>query len=255
MKINTAGRISYMVFDKTGTLTNDGLNAVGHKITNGRTFKATIKDSEEIITNKAIWTEYSRYKAVCDDPVVKYAECMASCHSVAKLGDRILGDPLETEMFRQTDWILDEDEERNMSGEYQYVASVYPKNMTKSIEFDEVSDAYQIRIIKRFEFSSELQRMSVVARNNLDNRYICFIKGSPEMIHELSDPDSIPEEYHEALEKYTNNGLRVIALGYKYLDDYDYKMASECYREDVEENIQFLGLLIFANKLKAITGK
>lgn len=253
IKVNTAGRLSFMVFDKTGTLTNDGLNVVGHKITDGRLFKDTIKDSEALIRNNEIWTDYSRYRAVCDDPVVKYQECMASCHSVAKLGDRLLGDPLETEMFKNTEWIINEDEDKNKDEIHQYDASVYPQNLVKLIENDEVSDAYQIRIVKRFEFSSELQRMSVIARNNLDNRYVCFIKGSPEMIHDLSRPDTIPEDFLNALDKYTNNGLRVIALGYKYLDDFDAEKAEGCYREDVEHDIEFLGLLIFANKLKSIS--
>jgi len=180
---------------------------------------------------------------------------MASCHSVALLNDRLLGDPLETEMFRQTDWILDEDEERNAKGGEQFIASVYPKVLTKAVEYDEQYDAYQIRVIKRFEFSSELQRMSIIARNNLDKRCICYIKGSPEKLHELSDPESLPEEYFEVLEKYTNNGLRVIGLGYRYLDDFDYNEAKECKRDEVETDIQFLGFLIFANKLKAITAK
>ena len=255
MKINTAGRVSYMVFDKTGTLTNDGLNAVGHKISQGRYFQATIKDSDEIVANKEVWSNPSRYSDRSDDPLVKYVECMASCHSVAKLDEKLLGDPLETEMFRQTQWVLNEDEDHNSTDGFDYLASVYPQNMTKLIENDRVSDAYQLRVIKRFEFCSDLQRMSVIVKNNLDGKHMCFIKGSPEKIYELSNPDSVPDEYFQALEKYTNNGLRVIGLGYKYLEDFDESKSDEVYRDHVEHNIQFLGLLIFANKLKAITGK
>ena len=255
LKVNTAGRISYMVFDKTGTLTNDGLNAVGHKISHGRSFRATIKDSDNIVLNNEIWTNFSRYSDVSNDPVVKYLECMASCHSVTQLNEKFLGDPLETEMFWQTEWVLDEDEKRNTVNGFEFLASVYPEKIAKTIQQDEVSDAYQIRIVKRFEFSSDLQRMSVICKNNLDGRYMCFIKGSPEKMHELWNPDSIPEDFFESLEKYTNNGLRVIALGYRYLDNFNLESADECYRENVEYDIEFLGLLIFANKLKAITGK
>lgn len=78
MKINTAGRVSYMVFDKTGTLTSDGLNAVGHKISQGRYFKATVKDTEDIVSDKEVWTDSERYLEACGDPVIKYMECMAS---------------------------------------------------------------------------------------------------------------------------------------------------------------------------------
>jgi len=64
MKINTAGRVSMIVFDKTGTLTNDGLNAVGHKISFDKGFKPTIKRPEEIIDDDNIWTNKTKYESL-----------------------------------------------------------------------------------------------------------------------------------------------------------------------------------------------
>jgi len=54
--------------------------------------------------------------------------------------------------------------------------------------------------------------MSVICKNTVDNKYRVFVKGSPEKISELCNPDSLPREYLKVLEEYTVEGFRVIAL-------------------------------------------
>lgn len=49
LKINVAGRVATVVFDKTGTLTNDGLNVIGFKIAECRSFLRSIEVSDEIV--------------------------------------------------------------------------------------------------------------------------------------------------------------------------------------------------------------
>lgn len=51
----------------------------------------------------------------------------------------------------------------------------------------------ELEVVKVFEFESELQRMSVIARMN--NEYYVFTKGSPEMIQSLSLNSTVPKEY------------------------------------------------------------
>jgi magnesium-transporting ATPase (P-type) len=41
-------------------------------------------------------------------------------------------------------------------------------------------------MMRRFDFSAALQRMSVIALSTLDNSFHSFVKGSPEKIFELS---------------------------------------------------------------------
>jgi len=48
---------------------------------------------------------------------------------------------------------------------------------------DDISDS--IVILKRFEFSSSLQRMSVIAKKKNEEVYTVYSKGSPEAIHDL----------------------------------------------------------------------
>lgn len=81
---------------------------------------------------------------------------------------------------------------------------------------------YLSALIRRFDFSSSLQRMSVICKNDFDNKFRCFVKGSPEKIKELCDPDSIPSNYDDVLEQYTKEGFRVIGLATKALPHLNY---------------------------------
>jgi magnesium-transporting ATPase (P-type) len=59
--------------------------------------------------------------------------------------------------------------------------------------------------------------MSVICKNDFDKQYRAFVKGSPEKIYELCNSASIPTNFLQALEQYTKEGYRVIALATKQL--------------------------------------
>lgn len=59
--------------------------------------------------------------------------------------------------------------------------------------------------------------MSVIVKNFSDNTFRTYVKGAPERIMELCDPASLPENYEEILEIYTNNGYRVLGIAHKPL--------------------------------------
>ena len=59
-------------------------------------------------------------------------------------------------------------------------------------------------LIRRFDFTSALQRMSVITKNDFDNGvYKAYVKGSPEKILELCRPETIPRDYLSVLSTYT----------------------------------------------------
>ena len=76
--------------------------------------------------------------------------------------------------------------------------------------------------------------MSVISVNHSDNSLTAFVKGSPEMIHSLSVKDSVPADFFDVLEKYTQDGLRVLALGYRDLPNATPEWVKTCKREDIE---------------------
>ena len=107
---------------------------------------------------------------------------------------------------------------------------------------------YELGIVKRFDFSSKLQRMSVLVKNVNEPFFKVFCKGSPEKIRELCKPDTVPANFNEILSKYTTKGLRVLALSAKMLK-MDFMQSQKIERSSVESNMIFLGLLGVQNKL------
>src|SRR2546430_1809182 len=108
---------------------------------------------------------------------------------------------------------------------------------------------YKLTIIKRFEFSSKFQSNSVIIRNELDQSYRFFIKGAPEKIIQTCNQNTLPEKYQEELLNQTQNGFRVLACATKALDSNE-NYENEDNREKLENNLTFLGFIIFKNKLK-----
>lgn len=101
----------------------------------------------------------------------------------------------------------------------------------------------KVQIIQRNDFVPDLQRMSVVSRIN--NELLVFVKGSPEIIKTLCI--NTPPTYDYLVKKYASKGLRIIACAYKRTD------ILYTDRKEIEKDLEFLGLLIFENRLKPET--
>ena len=52
-----------------------------------------------------------------------------------------------------------------------------------------------VAIVRRFEFSSNHQRMSVVGRTDVERGSHVFLKGAPEVVASLCDPDTVPADF------------------------------------------------------------
>ncbi|GAB1609336.1 cation-transporting ATPase 13A3-like isoform X2 [Argonauta hians] len=114
--------------------------------------------------------------------------------------------------------------------------------------------SFEVGIVRQFTFTSSLQRMSVIVRKLGNNHMDIYSKGAPEKIASLCRPDTIPADFAEILHKYTVQGFRVLALSCKQLDPkLTWHQAQRINREKVENNLNFLGLLIMKNTLKPET--
>jgi cation-transporting ATPase 13A3/4/5 len=282
-RINVAGRVKTMVFDKTGTLTEDSLQFSKLVVANKESFETECTSSEELVKptsedNKDIGQEHLKSKCL---------ECMVTCHAIARVKGTFIGDPLDIEMFEATKWSIDEEPESKIEGLTELVSfhqskdneerktqeskplklgqmekgsSIYRMNAS-SVKNDEIelsTHSYHtgkgsLGIVKRFEFSSALQRMSVLTLNHSNFEMTAFVKGSPEMIHSLSNSESVPEDFFEVLEKYTQDGLRVLAMGYRTLQNFEVDWVKSCKREEIEQDLTFIGFLIMENKIKPET--
>ena len=290
-RVNLAGKVNLICFDKTGTLTKEGLSIDGFvplcflkdkvifdnftddcKINVRKAFehyknKKMNFDINNNITNSInnenkINTKLSLKKRGYHDKNGDlnqlYIECLATCHQITRVNNKLIGDPIDVEMFQSTGWVFIEGNHDDLIS--TYVRPPQEEDLEKKlseIEEDEdkiLNSHYEIGIIKTFEFSSFLARMSVIVRNSKDKHFKVFCKGAPEKIKELCKIESIPENFDDVLNDYTSKGFRVLALSCKMVK-MNFLQSQKIKREKVENNLIFLGFLIVENNLKENTIK
>uniref|UniRef100_A0ABI7ZSK1 Cation-transporting ATPase n=1 Tax=Felis catus TaxID=9685 RepID=A0ABI7ZSK1_FELCA len=124
----------------------------------------------------------------------------------------------------------------------------------QEMELFELPAIYEIGIVRQFPFSSALQRMSVVARVLGDKKMDAYMKGAPEIIASLCKPETVPTDFEKVLEDYTKQGFRVIALAHRKLESkLTWHKVQNISRDVIENNMDFMGLIIMQNKLKQET--
>lgn len=80
-----------------------------------------------------------------------------------------------------------------------------------------------------------------------------YVKGAPECMREICKPESFPTDYDELLSQYTHKGYRVIGIATKHIKKLSWVKAQKMTRQDVESDLEFVGFIIFENKLKPTT--
>ncbi|KAK3105212.1 hypothetical protein FSP39_019931 [Pinctada imbricata] len=231
-RINFCGRIDVFCFDKTGTLTEDGLDMFGVLPVQSKSFCGVQTDPAHLDRGA-------------------FLTCMATCHSLTIIEGEISGDPLDLIMFNSTKWVMEEPGAD--SSKYDTIMPTVVRPCTRDT-FAEDKAPMEVGIIRQFTFSSSMQRMSVITKTLSEDGMELYCKGAPEKVASLCTPDSVPEEFHDVLHRYTIQGFRVIALAYKKLDpSLLWHQAQRISRDRVEFDMNFLGLMILQNKLKPQT--
>ncbi|CCK71358.1 putative acid anhydride hydrolase KNAG_0G03010 [Huiozyma naganishii CBS 8797] len=267
-RVNIGGKIDVMCFDKTGTLTEDGLDVLGVHLSepgqHGFKFGTLKSDSVDLFDKFSLND--------CSSPLdVKSKNLLMSlltCHSLRLVDGELIGDPLDFKMFQFTGWSFEEDfqkqkfhslyEERHegvMFPENNDIipAVVHPNSDDPENKFIDNDPHNFLGIIRSFDFLSELRRMSVIVKLSSDDIYWAFTKGAPEVISEICNKNTLPSDYNEILDHYTHSGNRVIACAGKILPKHTWLYSQKVSREEVECNMEFLGFIIFENKLKEAT--
>lgn len=84
-------------------------------------------------------------KLPAGDKVGLLAQVMASCHAITYVGEDLIGDPLEIEMFNTTGWVLDESvQQSNADIENDVVVLAYarPNPAAAGLEFASYDPAH-----------------------------------------------------------------------------------------------------------------
>ena len=131
------------MFDKTGTLTEDGLSVLGFQTTEvpkindlfnpeskHAVFKEFTPESGKLAPTADAWWNYNQEKVKDYRNLTStlFLEGLASCHAITEVHGNLIGDPLDVQMFKSTNWVLDETQTENFADESMIVAYVYPKD-------------------------------------------------------------------------------------------------------------------------------
>jgi cation-transporting ATPase 13A2 len=165
---------------------------------------------------------------------------LACCQSLAVMDGELIGDPLEQQTFDAAGATLQDT--GDLQG-YQQLIRVQ-LNLQRCINMG---------IVAQFEFSSALQRMSVLCTDMDTGAHYAFVKGSPEMMQTLCTPSSLPPDYKTTLGHFARKGFRVIAIGRKRMATIPKGIEKTDLRVQVEQGLTFLGLVLLENKLKPET--
>ncbi|TAQ90389.1 hypothetical protein B7494_g1281 [Chlorociboria aeruginascens] len=259
-RVNVGGKLDIMCFDKTGTLTEDGLYVLGIRVVQQplNRFSDILMDSISLLPGAA----YER------DPTINYDShkaalyTMATCHSLRVVDGELLGDPLDLKMFEFTGWSFEEGEQRPRDAEDEEQGGISPSiaRPPTGMEYDLDDDAQnptkspiELGVLKSFEFVSHLRRASVIVRNFGSQGCDVYVKGAPECMKDICRAESFPSEYEELLSHYTHRGYRVIACATKHISKLNWVKVQKMTRDDAESELDFIGFIVFENKLKPTT--
>ncbi len=78
-------------------------------------------------------------------------------------------------------------------GKFKLNQAIHDQDSIFSFESDR---GHKGTVYRRYEFESELQRMSVVAKSSLTEGFYVYAKGSPEMMQTIMKRSSIPKNYN-----------------------------------------------------------
>lgn len=248
-RVNIGGKVNVVCFDKTGTLTEDGLDVLGVRTIDrleGR-FSELHADIEDVPTHGGPNGK---------TPLI-YA--LATCHALKLIDGETLGDPLDIKMFEYTGWSLDEGQSRTVKGGggaesvqtlVQMVVRPPGSERWKMEDVHTSGRNLELGVIRSYDFVSALRRMTVIVKRLKSTSMEIYCKGAPEVMPDICDPESFPIDYEDMLSYYTRNGFRVIAIAGKSVEGLTWLKAQRMRREVAENNLQFLGFIVFENKLK-----
>jgi cation-transporting ATPase 13A2 len=255
-RINVGGKLDVVCFDKTGTLTEDELDVLGVRLVESPTRRfSQMLDAVGLLS-----------PAIMDrDPTIDYEThkailyTMATCHSLRYINDEAVGDPLDLKMFSFTKWSFEE-RQQSRAHDDEDTNSLSPLVVRPPAGFEFEVDAssgestpLELGVLKNFEFVSQLRRASVVVRHFRAQGGDIFVKGAPECMQDICRKDSFPADYEDLLAHYTHRGYRVIACATKHIPKMSWVKVQKMTREEAESDLQFVGFIIFENKLKPAT--
>jgi cation-transporting P-type ATPase 13A2 len=258
-RVNVGGKLDLMCFDKTGTLTEEGLDILGVRVVE----RATNRFSETLTDPNAFVPGHDHGPGIQGSKDTQKAALytMATCHSLRSVDNELVGDPLDLKMFEFTQWSFEEGSQGGGNPDDEEQGTLQPSIARPPLATKSPNGAtngnnhasFELGTLKSFEFVSQLRRASVIVRTFGQKSGDIFVKGAPECMREICRPETFPTDYDELLSHYTHSGYRVIGCATRHIKKLSWVKAQKMTRQDVESNLDFVGFIVFENKLKPAT--
>lgn len=154
------------------------------------------------------------------DPTVDYQihkaalYTMTTCHSLRLVDGELVGDPLDIKMFEFTGWSFEESGRKMSAIDFEELDDMPtsiarpPAGSTYDIEDSATptlvcalansksqanhiqNTPIELRMLKTYEFVSQLRRASVIVRQTGDSGGDIYVKGAPECMKDICNPES-----------------------------------------------------------------
>lgn len=156
--------------------------------------------------------------------------------------------------MKSSKWELQNNESQDGQGDY---IDTFLPPMTENHEKEE--KRYAVHVLKRFEFVHARMSMSVAVLDAKTNKIHIFVKGAYEKIKDLSNPESVPSNYDDITSDHARHGCYVLALAHREINLNEIENGLDGFkqwnRDQMEQDINFIGLIIFKNQLKSDTAE
>lgn len=250
-RVNVGGKLDIMCFDKTGTLTEEGLDIFGVRVVSRETnrFSDVLKDPEILVPDG----NHGTGVVEPNDTRKAALYTMATCHSLRSVDGELMGDPLDLKMFEFTKWTFEEGNQDGSGHNEEEPSTLQPSVARPPTAGKADHPPFELGVIKSFEFVSHLRRASVIVRAFNGKSGNIYVKGAPECMKDICRPETFPSDYDELLAYYTHKGYRVIGCATRHIKKLSWVKAQKMSRQEVESNLDFVGFIIFENKLKPTT--
>lgn len=232
-RILMAGKVQVFCFDKTGTLTNEGLEYYGvHPANPGQ------NEFDQM------YSEFNDLTPNTNETHKLLQMGLSSCHSVTTLDKKYVGNPVDIVMFKTTGATI----------------STSTNGAKEGRDIITTPNGNNLEVIRRFEFQHVQASMSIAIKDTATGHTHVFCKGSFERIGEIcttTTSNSLPSNFNELASQSAKSGCYVLGMAHRDLgvlsEVEEQRIRVDTSRDELENGLQFIGLVLFKNLLKKDT--